>query len=250
MLPSNWLMNTNIKYTYRDPSDSSYILEIKIPWSELEVIKPRNGTSMDFGIFLGDSDLEEDRKESILSWGIKKGSEWYVSSTKYGSLILTNNEQITNEDDIAYCTRIKDTPIIDGVIDKLWNKVDYYPINIMYRGRINSSYDNSGKFKSAWNDNGLYFLFDVTDNCKNKAGFITKDKCWIEDAITGELVWKMQADTSQIPFPVFKVNKQIHLKAGKYLLHYSSDKNNSFEGWYGKTPKTDYYGAFLFLNKD
>jgi hypothetical protein len=106
--------------------------------------------------------------------------------------------------------------------------------------------DNAGRFKALFDEKYIYFLFDVTDNCKNRIGIMTTDKCWIENADNGMVVWKISGDTTQGGLSCSE-RKKISLPAGHYLLKATSDKGHSYERWYGKPPSNGIYGVRLYM---
>ena len=238
----NWLKNTKIRFAFSDPSDTSYILEVAIPWNEIHHNKKSKRNRFGINILIGDSDFEENKRESILSWSTKPGQGWDDPST-YGVLSFVPEIYPSGRQDY-FSHRVKQPPVIDGLIDEIWEKVKLSPIDQPYYGKV-THFDNSGEFGSLYDDKYLYFLFYITDNCKNKTGIITKDKCWIEDASNGELRWKLPADTTKY-LPSYSVEHKILLRAGKYYLRYLSDKGHSFEGWYGAPPQNDIYGGTIY----
>jgi len=241
----NWLKGSNIKFTYSDPDDTSYVLEVAIPWKEIHGKEKHNTHPLRLNIFIGDSDYEENKRESIYSWATKPGEGWDDPST-YGVLSFTGEHRSLRK---IYASKpIAEKIIIDGQIDDIWNKVDYSMIELPIYDKV-SAYDNISKFKSLYDNEYLYFLFYVGDNCKNKTGIITKDKCWIEDASTNQLIWKLPADTTGY-MPSYSIETKVYLKAGKYKLRYYSDKGHSFEGWYGTPPYHDIYGGTIYAIKN
>ncbi len=234
----NWLKNTKIRFAFSDPTDTSYILEVAIPWSEIT----HKGTKEKLGmnILLNDADYEENKRETILSWSTKPGKGWDDPGT-YGILALGENASSSRQ--YYNSKKASNAPIIDGVSDKVWDDVLASDIKEPYFGSP-SNFDNSGWFKSLYDDSCLYFLFYINDNSKNKTGLITKDKCWIERA-DGELMWKLPADTTDY-MPSYSYKHRIYLRAGVYNLRYLSDKGHSFEGWFGKPPKNDIYGGVIY----
>lgn len=241
-LPDSWLRNTKIHYAFNDPSDTSYILEARIPWQEIDSVSRPGRESIRMNIFIGDSDWEENRRESILSWALKEGEPW-DSASAFGLLSFVPGTYGSNRRSY-YSRRINKPPAIDGLIDEIWDQADYSDIDLPYQNKV-SRFDNSGKFKSLYDYQYLYLLFVINDNCKNRTGIITRDKCWIEDAADGELIWKMPADTSQ-GLPSCTTEHKIHLKAGRYYLRYLSDGGHSFEGWFARPPVNDIYGGIIY----
>ena len=238
-LPDSWLRNTQIKYAFSDPSDTSYMLEMRIPWREIGS-GPKKHLGMN--IFIGDSDLDENKRKSILSWAIKANEAW-DSAGLFGSILFTPDTPPLHRKSY-YSPAVRQPPEIDGLVDSIWADAEWSEIDIPFQNKV-SRFDNSGKFKSLYDDKYLYLLFAVNDNCKNKTGVITKDKCWIEDASDGTPVWKMPADTSQ-GIPSCTTRHKIYLKPGKYCLRYTSDGGHSVEGWFGKPPVNDIYGGVIY----
>jgi hypothetical protein len=240
--PVGWIKDSTIKYAYSDPTDTSYVLEIAIPWSRLDCLKPTTGAVMAMNIFIGDSDIDENQRKSILSWTVKTNED-YNDPNIFGRIKLLKKAR-KNTDKNLNSLKVISPPIIDGLADQVWDQIYFSPIALPFQGAPSAS-DNSARFKSLYDDHNLYLLFCVTDNCKNKTGIVTKDKCWIENAANGEIVWKMNGYI--IPgSPSFYVNKKIKLPAGKYNLRYTSDNGNSFDGWYGQSPINGIYGAKLY----
>ena len=246
-IPDSWLKNTAIKFAFGDPSDSSYILEVKIPWREVIQGNHKKITSLGVNVFVSDSDLEENGREGILSWSAVAGEGW-DDPYKFGTLSLSG-KGATDKAKRVNSLRVRRPPVIDGWADKIWDKAGYVPISNLWLGNVSSSVDCSGRFKTVYDDHYLYFLFNIADNCKNKAGIITTDKCWIENALNGEVVWKMTADTASRYLPSFLEDQELSLKAGSYVLRYRSDARHSFEEWYGPVPQDDVYGASIYISE-
>jgi hypothetical protein len=239
-LPDSWLKNTQIRYGFSDPSDTSYVLEVGIPWREIGAGPVRKPLGMN--IFIGDADLDENQRKSMLSWALR-GNEAWDDANLFGILSFNPRSHPLNRKG-CYSPMVAKPPKVDGSVDDIWSIVEWSAIDIPYQNKV-SRFNNSGKFKSLYDSQYLYFLFMVNDNCKNKTGAITKDKCWIEDAGNGELIWKMPADTSQ-GYPSCTVRHRMYLKPGRYVLRYSSDGGHSVEGWYGKAPVNDIYGGVIY----
>jgi len=241
---AKWLEKSGIKFSFSDPDDTSYLLEVAIPWKEIKGRQEFKEQPLLLNILLSDSDYEENKRESVLSWATKPGEQWYDPST-FGCLFFKHRRKRFSYDATRYTYKIASGKIIvDGQVDRIWDKVDYAAIEQLYYNQV-SSYDHKGKFKSLYDKNYLYFLFNIGDNSKNKTGIITKDKCWIENASTGELIWKLPADTTSC-FPSYSIAQKIYLKAGNYYLRYLSDGGYSFEKWIGKQPRNDIYGCSIY----
>lgn len=227
-LPDSWLKKTNVKYVFSDPSDTTYTLEVAIPWSEIPGGKPQSGRCVRSNIFIGDSDWEENRRTSVLSWMVKRGQAWNDIDA-FGRLCMDGGTT--------------QAPQIDGMEDEVWNTALRQPVAEQFDGNPTPK-GSAGWFKTLYDDWNMYFLFNVADKCKNLTGIVLKDKCCIVNAITGEIVWKLSATNN--PSIIVSEVKQVHLPAGDYILQYQSDKGNSPEGWYTTPPRNGIYGAVIY----
>ena len=233
-------------FRFGDLTDSSYILEAKISRKLLADGRSPFQRQYRTNVLLGDCDLHEDFRESVLSWAVRQ-NESFSDAAKYGRIILTNHTGSTDSN-LLYALPGRPAPVIDGKVDKSWDRAPWSPIVRLYMGVPVAPYDLSGRFKALYDDSSLYVLFEITDDCRNKLGFVAPDKCWIEDAATGRIIWKMDADTTQGQ-GTFSLDRTIRLRRGNYLLKYMSDKDNSYEHWFGKPPRNGVYGALLYLKK-
>lgn len=241
----NFRSNNNIEFAIADPNDSVYLIEVKIPWKTLGYSKPRIGETIGLNMFILDKDLNEPWRKSTISWSTMKWWEANNNPSLWGNLILTGKPTNERQKD-AYCLKSQHAIKIDGHIDNEWNKIRYIQIDSCTSGSITSRFDNSGSFKTLWDNQAIYFLFYVVDNVKNPAGIVTIDKGWIENAMTHEVAYKMTGSTNTSYFPTFSTNNTFTLKAGKYFLKYSSDDGHSTEKWYGKSPQNGIYGVALY----
>jgi len=240
--PAGWIKDSTIRFAYDDPADNKYNLEIAIPWRRLDCPVPHKGSAIAMNIFIGDSDLEENRRKSILSWTVKSDQD-YNDANIFGRINFVNRPK-SNVGNNLNSLKTNKPPVIDGIADPIWDQAQYIPINLTYQGTPSPA-DNSARFKSLYDDQNLYLFFEITDNCKNKTGIVTTDKCWIENAENHEIVWKMNGTV--IPGSIsFYTHKKIHLPAGKYNLRYTSDNGNSYDGWYGIPPAHGFYGVELY----
>lgn len=242
----SWLLDKGIEHAFSDPADSLYLMEVKIPWKILGINLHTGKAALALNIFIGDSDIDETRRESILSWSVKS-DEYWDGPNRYG-IVSLGKKKVNTDKKIIYSKAVYGhSPNIDGRPDEIWEQAIFSNIHVNFNGKPSKS-DNSAKFKTLYDKDAIYFLFHIVDNSKNKPGIITKDKCWIEDAQTGELVWKMNGGINRY-LPSFYVNQKIKLKAGNYRLRYTSDAGHSFEGWYGLPPENDIYGVRLYRAK-
>jgi hypothetical protein len=230
---------------FGDPSDTSYILEARIDWKTLNPDRHRPGRTLSANVLAGDCDLYEDRRENILSWSVGP-AENFADEKKYGTLILAMRPGPDTARKL-YVIHTAHAPAIDGKMEKEWGRAPWSSITLPYQHPVSAA-DHSGRFKALFDDRYLYLLFEITDNCKNRIGIVTMDKCWIENADNGLVVWKMMGDTTE-NFPSCAEEKKLFLPAGHYLLKYSSDKGHSYEHWYGRPPANGQYGGAVYATE-
>lgn len=242
--PQRWIDEGVVQYAHGYPGDTVYILETKLAWEDVLGRKPFVGLSTNLNILVGDSDLDERRRKSILSWAVAPGSGWNDVS-RFGWLTLVQKpmgKSMPGQVTAVYTMR---PPRIDGLVDPSWETMPYTRVAHVYDGVVSDHADNAAMFKVQWDRQYLYFLFYVVDNCRNQPGIVTIDKCWIENAATGAVCWKMNADTAGMT-PSFSVRQRVWLKRGTYRLRYTSDRRHSYAGWYGKPPANRLYGAEVY----
>lgn len=82
---------------------------------------------------------------------------------------------------------IKGTAVIDGVIDEAWNKAE-----IHYLDKVGGSNDTTpdpiARFRTMWDENYVYFLFEVYD--ETTIGGITEEGWAYEEKSAGGNLWK------------------------------------------------------------
>ena len=235
--------STHALVTIGDPSDTSYVVEVCIDWRILNPSRHVAGRNLLANVLVGDCDLEEDHRKSTLSWAVRAGDN-FADEKKYGRIVLSEQPRKAAGETL-YAIRTQHPPHIDGKEEGCWDKAAWSSVGLPYIGSV-SRPDNAARFKALYDESCLYLLFEVTDNCKNRYGIVTADKCWIEDASTGLPIWKMNGDTTTDRFPEFSERQHIFLPAGKYLLRYSSDRGHSYERWYSRPPANGIHGAVIY----
>lgn len=86
-------------------------------------------------------------------------------------------------DNYHYAKRASTPPVIDGVIDAVWNDAPWMEMTVAWTGfenlkRPSSAADFSGKYKAMWTPEHLYLLFDITDDVINTSG-----QYWQQDTV-------------------------------------------------------------------
>lgn len=242
-----FLSKNRIEFSFADPNDSVYILELKIPWETiLGKLRPKYGQVIGLNVVVGDDDMNERIWKSTIIWSSNCREVVPDKPLNWGNLVLGNKYKTTDaQHKVATCPKVTAPIRIDGKLDHAWNKTEYAQI-LYSTGSSTSSFDNSGSFKAVWDDQSLYLLFRVVDNVKSPAGIYITDKGWIENFSTGEIAHKMIGLLNNSSFPTFSTDETFYLKAGKYFLRYTSDEGHSIEKWYGKSPANCIYGAVLY----
>ena len=241
--PQGWRSDMPIRFAWADPSDTSYVLEAAIPWEVLGGLpEGASGNSILLNVFVGDSDMEENKRKSVLSWAVAPGQEFYNTAV-YGRICLSPSKVIKDQP-LCKTPKVIQGPLIDGRVDDIWSKTDSNEVPKVYLGNVGIA-DNAAWFKSCYDSHFLYLLFNVMDNCKNQTGIITKDRCWIEDLSNGTIRWKLKT-ADQPEYPTVSEQRTVFLPAGRYLLHYRSDRSHSSEKWVGPGPADGIYGTVLY----
>lgn len=86
-------------------------------------------------------------------------------------------------DNHYYAKKASTAPVIDGVIDPVWNDAQWMEMTVAWTGFENlkapsGPEDFSGKYKAMWTEDHLYLLVDVTDDVINTSG-----QYWQQDTV-------------------------------------------------------------------
>jgi hypothetical protein len=225
-----------------DPSDTTYIMEIKFPWKTLGYISPKLNVKIGFDLAILDNDLAT--REALVAW--YSTSEWsWRNSSYFGTMVLGNYETKTNNEN-AVAIYTKNSPLIDGKFDKIWENVPSYIIKNVITGKLENKEDLKGFFKACWDTDNLYLIVSVEDNVKRYAS-VMFDHGWIED-LKGKIIWEMDMSKTKHAGGGLKnrySDTTLEIKKGQYYLRYQSDESNSPSNWDVEPPKTNFYGIKL-----
>lgn len=84
------------------------------------------------------------------------------SSSSSSSSTSSSSSSDRNHYDAPHATT---APIIDGVMDAVWDAAPWAPIDVFWLGTQHpSAQDFSGRYKAMWNAGNLFLLFDITDD--------------------------------------------------------------------------------------
>jgi hypothetical protein len=87
-----------------------------------------------------------------------------VSSS--ASSLRSSSSQESNSRNHYTAPRATTAPVIDGVVDGVWDRASWAPIDVFWLGTQSnpSAQDYSGRYKALWDENYLYVLYDITDD--------------------------------------------------------------------------------------
>lgn len=244
----NFSTAENVKFVQGDPSKTSYLFEISIPWKTLNSIKPKDGLKMGFDINVTDNDGTGGRK-SFITWHFKNNDQPWTDVSVLGSIILCNQSNGKPNDSLCFSLKANSPLNIDGKVENLWNATPKYRLTRTAGGfpKFPEDKDLSAWFRSEWDENNLYFLVEVTDNFKCKLPN-SGDFGWIENE-NQDTVWMMKPEDSKYAGGSTTnrfVNTTVPLKKGKYTLKYKTNQTNSYGRWTVNRPEVSFYGIAVY----
>lgn len=236
---------------YYDINLRKYEIKASIPWKSLN-ISPEPGMEIGFNTTLGDND-DKLKQKARLAW-VGTKDILYEKHKVYGKILLLSSQQKNIAQDVL-------PSILNGKSSKN-NFSEMLPkvaVSNLVFGQVNKAEDFSATIRSSWDTENLYIFTEVLDNASRFVDFAEVKKLsefydsgTIEDSL-GKTVWKMQnfytkhaggAKKNQIADTI------ITLKAGKYLLKYSTDESHSWNNWDDKPPQTPFYGIVIYNAQD
>lgn len=232
----------------QDYSGTAYRVEFQFPWKTLGFVTPKSGLTIGFDVIIGDNDGTSQRKGCI-GWHTDQNNA-YNNTSVYGHLRLKNGGGGSVSDSIVYAAQTTRKPVIDGNPEGMWNSASRYPFSKAIEGNIADENDCSASFRALWDDTNLYLLIDVTDNKKySRPGVMQSDYGWIERKAEKDTVW-MMTDEKEMPAGGdprnVRVEKQLQLDPGEYLLRYISNGTHSYDHWIADRPETSLYGIIVY----
>lgn len=101
------------------------------------------------------------------------------------SSIRSSSSQASSERNRYTAPRATTEPVIDGVVDSVWDRASWAPINVFWLGtQANpSAQDYSGRYKALWDENYLYVLYDITDDRIYDGVRNALDRYWEDDTV-------------------------------------------------------------------
>ena len=123
------------------------------------------------------------RSSSVTSSSSSKTSSSAISSSS--SSVRSSSSQGSSDRNRYTAPRATTAPIIDGVVDSVWDRASWAPIDVFWLGTQPnpSAQDYSGRYKALWDENYLYILYDVTDDRIYDGVRDPLDRYWEDDTV-------------------------------------------------------------------
>jgi PKD repeat protein len=108
-----------------------------------------------------------------------------VRSSSSSSSIRSSSSQASSDRNSYIAPRATTAPVIDGVVDSVWERASWSPINVFWLGTQSnpSAQDYSGRYKALWDENYLYILYDITDDRIYDGVRDALDRYWEDDTV-------------------------------------------------------------------
>ncbi|RYY76913.1 MAG: PKD domain-containing protein [Gammaproteobacteria bacterium] len=121
------------------------------------------------------------RSSSYMS-SLRDSSSAISSST---SSARSSSSQASSDRNRYTAPRATTAPVIDGVVDSVWERASWAPINVFWLGTQSnpSAQDYSGRYKALWDENYLYILYDITDDRIYDGVRDALDRYWEDDTV-------------------------------------------------------------------
>mgnify|MGYP000692533949 CR=1 FL=1 len=235
--------------------DPHYHTQISIPWENISSVPPVIGQVLGFDAVIGDNDDGFIQKARIAL--NRTNDNQNPNAPSYGTIKLGPSIYPSNyavPQDTLFAVHL--SPGIGKTINRnLWQKTPKYEINNLIYGFVKDRYDLAATISSAWDNEYLYFLFEITDSrikrifpdVMDERGIFV-DYGWIEDQ-KGDRIWEMDARFSKWAGGAYKnqmTDTLIRLQPGTYALKYVSDESHAYGRWNDSPPETPFYGILLY----
>lgn len=224
-----------VSFAQGDPDDNTYLFEVSFPWRTLGYMNvPSEGRQLRLDVSIIDNDAQS--RKSQIAWS-GTDANLFQDWSQFGEFNLSD----------AWTAGV---PIIDGVIDDVWETHEWHRIEHEIVGSVNGADDLSGRFRIICDRENLYLLVEVTDDAKRQAAFMF-DKGRIE-TYGGDIVWEMDFGKTSHAGGALKNRMQIDtvsFKAGDYMLIYETDESHSFGHWDDMPPVNQFSGIKISLLK-
>lgn len=101
------------------------------------------------------------------------------------SSVRSSSSQASSDRNRYNAPRATTAPVVDGVVDSVWERASWTPINVFWLGTQSnpSEQDYSGRYKALWDENYLYVLYDITDDRIYDGVRNALDRYWEDDTV-------------------------------------------------------------------
>ncbi|REE87480.1 polygalacturonase [Paenibacillus taihuensis] len=134
-------------------SDGGYMVEFAVPYRALS---PKPGDSIGFNASANDDANGDGKRDTYVSW-IDKNLPYWADTKVY------NQVQLIDQKPVSLPKAVYGKPVIDGKIDGLWKNASVLQMDQTDKG-------TTGTARIAWDENALYYLFEMKDATPNAAG--------------------------------------------------------------------------------
>ena len=223
---------TGVRFAQSDPSETSYVFELALPWKTLGFAGvPTDRTVLRLDVSAIDNDGQS-RKSQIAWSGID--AQLFMDWSQFGDFPLAGH-------------RTAAAPQIDGEEDAVWAKQERFPIGHVILGKVRDEADLSGEYRLLWDQENLYVLVVINDDVKRQAAFMF-DNGSLESE-SGEVLWQLDFDKSVHAGGALKNRRQedtLRLPAGKYVLRLETDECHATGHWDDVPPTEQYTGIKIY----
>lgn len=131
------------------------------------------------------SSISSSSSLSSSSSKISSSSSLSSSSSKSSSSSSRSSSSQSSDRNHYNAPRATTAPVIDGVVDSVWERAAWAPIDVFWLGTQSnpSAQDYSGRYKALWDENYLYLLYDVTDDRIFDGVRSALDRYWEDDTV-------------------------------------------------------------------
>ena len=223
---------TGVRFAQHDPSETSYVFEVAIPWRTLGfdgLPTDKEVLRMDVSVL----DNDEGSRDSQIAWsGVN--SKLYLEWSQFGDFPLAGHQTAA-------------PPVIDGMVDATWETQERIPMTHVILGALRDEADLSGWFRLLWDQENLYLMVEVEDDLKRQAAFMF-DNGHLEDA-AGNVLWRLEFNRSTHAGGALKNRRQedtLRLPAGKYVLYFETDESHAAAHWDDLPPYEPFSGIKIY----
>ena len=139
-----------------EPTEDGYVVEFSVPWSVVG-LSPEVGVT--FGIDVAVNDNDGNGVESRVAWqasapGADSDPRFFGTAT----LAAGRPTGVVKGWPDSF------SPTVDGEREEEWDIVPEYALGNVITGTVLNGLDLSGKYRSSWDENNLYFFVEVRDD--------------------------------------------------------------------------------------